>query len=90
MYELEEHLPHVADQIDSLPRRAWNDYEAALVFLLTRPFDADLIDHRAPGTSARLRPFGLGRGHIAYRINGNTNRVKLYDVSFIRLANDRA
>lgn len=54
MYELEEHLPHVADQIDGLSRRAWNDYEAALVFLLTRPFDADLIDHRAPGTSARV------------------------------------
>lgn len=90
MYELEGHLPHVADQIDDLPRRAWNDYEAALVFLLTRPFDADLIDVSAPGSSARLRTFGLGRGQITYRLNATTNRVELYDVSFIRLAGDRS
>lgn len=30
MYELEEHLPRVADQIDGLTRRVWNDYEAKL------------------------------------------------------------
>ena len=54
MYELEEHLPHVADQIDELPRRAWNDYEAALTFVLTRPFDADLLEGKAPRSSARL------------------------------------
>jgi hypothetical protein len=54
MYELEEHLPHVAAQIDDLPRRAWNDDEAALVIVLTRPFDADLVDDSAPGSSARL------------------------------------
>lgn len=89
MYELEEHLPHVADQVDGLPRRAWNDYEAALVFLLTRPFDAELIDGDAPGHSARLRSFGLGRGQIVYRLNPGTRRVELDDVSFIRLANDR-
>lgn len=90
MYELEEHVPRVADQIDGLPRRAWNDYVAALVFLLTHPFDADLIDQRAPRTSARLRSFGLGRGQITSRINGSTNRVKSYDVSFIRMAGDRS
>jgi hypothetical protein len=90
VYELEEHLPHVADQIDSLPRRAWNDYEAALVFLLTRPFDAELIDDHAPGYSARLRSFGLGRGQIVYRLNPGTRRIELDDVSFIRLAGDRS
>jgi hypothetical protein len=89
MYELEEHLPHVADQIDSLPRRAWNDYEAALTFILTRPFDADLLDLAAPGSSARLRTFGLGRGQIVYRLNADTRRVELDDVTFIRLAGDR-
>jgi hypothetical protein len=90
VYELEEHLPHVAEQIDSLPRRAWNDYEAALVFVLTRPFDADLLDDDAPGYSARLRSFGLGRGQIVYRLNADTQRIELDDVSFIRVAGDRS
>jgi hypothetical protein len=90
MYELEEHLPRVANQIDELPRRAWNDYEAALTFVLTRPFDADLLDDNAPSPSARLRTFGLGRGQILYRLNAATQRVELDDVTFIKLAGDRA
>lgn len=89
MYELEEHTPVVADQIDALPRRVWNDYEAAVVFVLHRPFDGQLVNDQAPGEAPRFRFFGLGRGQIVYEVNRETNRVELYKVSYLGVARDR-
>lgn len=89
MYELEGHTAEVADQIDALPRRAWNDYEAAVIFVLRHPFDGQLIDDRPPGETPRFRFFGLGRGQIVYDVNRYTNRIELSAVTYLGLAGRR-
>lgn len=89
MYELEEHRPAVAAQIDAIPRRAWNDYEAAVVFVLRHPFDGQLADDRVPGNTPRFRFFGLGRGQIVYDVNRDTNRIELSAVTYLGLAGRR-
>ena len=51
MYELEELDPVVAAQVDALSRRAWDDYEAALEFVLRRPWDERLRHAAALGAA---------------------------------------
>lgn len=81
MYELLPPDDVVAAQIDGLPRRAWNDYEAAIAFVLDRPWDAEAFNTRTMG-NARLRRFGLDRGSILYTPMSDRRSVLLNSVHY--------
>ena len=72
-------------RVEALGHRASNDYEAALWFVRSRPWDAALWNPRV-SRLARLRRFGLGRGSIVYVPNSTSETIRLEVVSFMHSA----
>jgi hypothetical protein len=85
VYELAPLPPAVAAQVDALSRWARIDYEAALVFVLSRPWDPDVFNPRL-SRFARLRRFGLGRGSILYTPHSATQTIYIDSVAFLQSA----
>ena len=85
MYDVDPLTPDIRAQVDALPRRAFDDYEAAIAFIRDRPVDGPIIEELVqPDFLPRLQNFGLGRGRLVYTTH--ERRITVVELSFMQPA----